>query len=95
MNNLSGKQLIKTNEISKSTSKGRHITSHRELVVLENGGILIDNPVMREGGIADSLGGLELTFETIIVLSKGYILKEIRFAKNHTPISSKLSVIRV
>jgi len=69
LNNLSGKQLMKTNTISTSTHKGRHVTSHRELLVLENGGILIDNPGMREVGIADSTDGLEITFETITELS--------------------------
>lgn len=70
LNNLSGKQLMKTNTISTSTNKGRHVTSHRELIVLENGGILIDNPGMREVGITDSVAGLEITFETIVKLSK-------------------------
>lgn len=70
LNNLSDKALMKTNSISASTNKGRHITSHRELIILENGGILIDNPGMREVGIADSTVGLEVTFETIAVLSK-------------------------
>jgi len=69
LNNLSGEQLMKTNPISTSTNKGRHVTSHRELIVLKNGGILIDNPGMREVGIADSTGGLEITFETIVKLS--------------------------
>ncbi|TYP99112.1 ribosome biogenesis GTPase [Tenacibaculum adriaticum] len=70
LNNLSGKQLMKTNTISTSTSKGRHVTTHRELIVLKNGGILIDNPGMREVGIADASSGLEKTFETIIELAK-------------------------
>ncbi len=70
LNNLLGKQLMKTNTISSSTNKGRHVTSHRELLVLENGGILIDNPGMREVGIADSKDGLEITFSKIIELSK-------------------------
>jgi ribosome biogenesis GTPase len=70
LNNLSGKQFMKTNTISTSTNKGRHVTSHRELLILENGGILIDNPGMREVGIVDSADGLEITFETIVKLSK-------------------------
>jgi len=61
--------LCKTNSISASTNKGRHVTSHRELLVLENGGILIDNPGMREVGIADSTDGLEITFDSIFELS--------------------------
>ncbi|MBT8260781.1 MAG: ribosome small subunit-dependent GTPase A, partial [Bacteroidia bacterium] len=70
LNSLSGEEQMKTGEISSSVNKGRHITSHRELIVLKNGGILIDNPGMREVGIADSTKGLETTFKTIIELSK-------------------------
>jgi len=65
LNNLSGKSIMKTGAISQSTNKGRHVTSHRELTILENGGILIDNPGMREVGIADAESGLEITFEPI------------------------------
>ena len=65
LNNLSGKPLMQTGAISQSTNKGRHVTSHRELIILENGGILIDNPGMREVGITDSAGGLEITFDLI------------------------------
>ena len=70
LNNLSGKNIMKTDFISQSTSKGRHVTSHRELIVLENGGILVDNPGMREVGIADSTRGLEITFDLIFSLSQ-------------------------
>ncbi len=76
LNTLSGQQQMKTNTISTSTNKGRHITSHRELLVLENGGILIDNPGMREVGIVDSATGLEKTFETIVQLSKDCKFKD-------------------
>jgi ribosome biogenesis GTPase len=65
LNNLSGKSIMLTGAISQNTNKGRHVTSHRELIVLENGGILVDNPGMREVGIADSTGGLEITFDLI------------------------------
>ena len=69
LNNLSGKTLMRTDTISQSTNKGRHITSHRELIVLESGGILVDNPGMREVGITDTSRGLETTFDRIIRLS--------------------------
>ena len=71
INSLAGRAIMRTDTISKSTNKGRHITSHRELVILEDGGILIDNPGMREVGIADSGSGLEITFDIIANLS-GY-----------------------
>ena len=76
LNNLSAKQIMKTNTISESTNKGRHITSHRELLILDDGGILIDNPGIREVGIADSTEGLEITFETIIELSNNCKFKD-------------------
>jgi ribosome biogenesis GTPase / thiamine phosphate phosphatase len=70
LNNLSGSTIMRTDTISESTNRGRHVTSHRELIILENGGILIDNPGMREVGIADTTGGLEITFDVIIKLSQ-------------------------
>ena len=70
INNLSGKPIMRTDTISQSTNKGRHVTSHRELIILENGGILVDNPGMREVGIADSTSGLEITFDLIFSLSQ-------------------------
>ncbi len=76
LNNLSGKTLMKTDTISQSTSKGKHVTSHRELIILENGGILIDNPGMREVGIADSASGLEITFDIIVRLAQGCKFKD-------------------
>ncbi len=70
LNNLSGKTVMKTDAISLTTNRGKHVTTHRELIVLEDGGILIDNPGMREIGITDSDGGLETTFDEIIRLSE-------------------------
>lgn len=69
LNNLSGKILMKTGTISLSTKKGQHITSHRELFVLDNGGIFIDTPGMREIGIADNTNALEATFNAIVALA--------------------------
>lgn len=76
INMLSGKNLMQTGEISQTTNKGRHVTSHRELIILENGGILIDNPGMREVGIADSESGLEITFDRIVSLSQNCKFKD-------------------
>ncbi|MCZ7609652.1 MAG: ribosome small subunit-dependent GTPase A [Ignavibacterium sp.] len=76
LNNLSGKSLMRTDSISQSTNKGRHITSHRELIILENGGILVDNPGMREVGIVDSTSGLEITFDLITKYSQNCKFKD-------------------
>ena len=70
LNKLSGKELMNTGEISESIDRGKHITTHRELIVLENSGIFIDNPGMREIGITNTSVGLETTFEKIVELSQ-------------------------
>jgi len=76
LNKLSGRTIMKTGTISQSTNKGIHVTSHRELIVIENGGILIDNPGMREVGIADTAYGLEVTFDKIIRISQNCKFKD-------------------
>jgi len=69
INNLLKKNILKTGQISSSTNKGRHVTDHRELFVLENGGIIIDTPGMRELGITDSGEGIKTTFQEIYDIS--------------------------
>lgn len=70
LNNLVGDAVMKTQSISSSTHKGKHSTTHREMIFLKSGGIIIDNPGMKEVGIVDSSDGLELTFGTITELSR-------------------------
>lgn len=69
INTLSGSQQMKTGVIGQGTNRGKHVTTSRELIVLEGGGVLIDNPGMREVGMADVSEGLEHTFEMITELS--------------------------
>ncbi len=65
VNNLIKREVLRTGEISHSTNKGRHVTEHRELFVLDNGGIIIDTPGMKELGLTDDEGGLSVTFRDI------------------------------
>lgn len=69
INNLLKRQVLKTGHISNSTNKGRHITEHRELFILENGGIIIDTPGMKEVGMTDNQEGIKATFQDISSLS--------------------------
>lgn len=48
VNQLLGEEWQWTSEVNELTGKGRHTTTARELLVLEEGGILIDNPGIRE-----------------------------------------------
>lgn len=75
-NLLTDKQVMKTRTISTSTNKGRHTTSHRELLILENGGVIIDNPGIREVGITDTSGGIETTFDIISDIAEGCKFKD-------------------
>lgn len=69
LNRLCGEDRMRTDGISTSSGKGRHVTSHRALFVLEGGMLLIDNPGMREVGVVDSGGGLEATFDHVLAYS--------------------------
>ena len=44
INRLVGTDVQKTREVREADSKGRHTTTHRELVVLPGGGLIIDTP---------------------------------------------------
>lgn len=70
INKLLGKKNIKTDEISSYSGRGKHITTSRQMYFLQNGAIVIDNPGMREVGVADVGGGVDSFFEEINDFSK-------------------------
>jgi ribosome biogenesis GTPase len=63
INRLMGQDLLATKVIREDDDKGRHTTTHRQLLRLPNGGIVIDTPGMRELQIYT--GNLSKTFEDI------------------------------
>lgn len=70
INKLLGNDLIKTEDISSYSERGKHITTNRQMYFLENGGIVIDNPGMREIGITDAGEGINSLFGEITTLSE-------------------------
>jgi ribosome biogenesis GTPase / thiamine phosphate phosphatase len=68
INRLLGRDVQRTAEVRESDSKGRHTTTHRELVILPGGGLLIDTPGMRELQLWDVSTGLDDAFEDITAL---------------------------
>ncbi|WP_061248216.1 ribosome small subunit-dependent GTPase A [Leptospira alstonii] len=60
INSLLGAEIQKTNEVKSSDGTGRHTTTHRELFLLPSGGILMDNPGIREVGLFSGGGEDEL-----------------------------------
>jgi ribosome biogenesis GTPase / thiamine phosphate phosphatase len=69
INRLVGADVRKTREVRESDSKGRHTTTHRELVVLPGGGLMIDTPGMRELQLWDASDSVRDTFEDIEALA--------------------------
>lgn len=64
INTLAGWEIMNTGEIRETDSKGRHTTTHRELIEL-NGISLIDTPGLRELGMIDAEEGIAGTFSDI------------------------------
>ena len=69
INRLIGTDIRKTRDVRDSDSKGRHTTTNRELVVLPNGGLLIDTPGMREIQLWDVGTAVRETFDDIDALA--------------------------
>ncbi|KPK35781.1 MAG: GTP-binding protein [Nitrospira bacterium SG8_35_1] len=70
LNNLIGESVFKTKTVREKDSKGRHATTHRQLIKLESGAMVIDTPGMRELGNFSVDSGLDETFDEIVELSK-------------------------
>ena len=65
VNALAGEDIMGVNEIREDDSKGRHTTTHRQLIMLENGAMIIDTPGMRSIGMWDISTGLSEAFEDV------------------------------
>ncbi len=68
LNNLLGKELLATKEIREKDDKGKHTTTNRQLLILENGSMIIDTPGMRELGNIGVESGINEVFEDIAEL---------------------------
>lgn len=65
VNLLLGEERMATQSIRQDDDHGRHTTSHRELVLLPGGGLILDTPGIREVGLIDAEDGLRQTFDDI------------------------------
>lgn len=64
INRLLGEERMETGGL-RNDDKGHHTTTHRELLFLPGGAMVIDTPGMRELGLWDAASGLEETFGDI------------------------------
>lgn len=65
INLLLGQEMMKVGEIRESDDRGRHTTTHRQMLLVPQGGLFIDTPGMRELQLWGSDEGLQTTFEDI------------------------------
>jgi ribosome biogenesis GTPase len=65
VNVLLGEARMATQAIRESDDQGRHTTSHRQLVLLPGGGMIVDTPGVREVGLIDANEGVDMVFEDI------------------------------
>ncbi|MBU0729420.1 MAG: ribosome small subunit-dependent GTPase A [Proteobacteria bacterium] len=70
VNNLIGESKYTTKTVSRKESKGRHATTHRQMIKLDSGAMIVDTPGMRELGNFSVATGLDETFSEIITLSE-------------------------
>jgi ribosome biogenesis GTPase len=69
INRLVGDETRRTRDVRASDSRGRHTTTHRELIPLPDGGLIIDTPGMRELQLWDAGDAMRQTFDDVEALA--------------------------
>jgi ribosome biogenesis GTPase len=80
VNALAGAERQRTAAVREDDSKGRHTTTHRELVRLPGGALLIDTPGIRSLGVAGASDGLDPAFADITELALACRFSDCRHA---------------
>jgi ribosome biogenesis GTPase len=65
LNTLAGETIMEVKAIREEDGKGRHTTTHRQMVRLPDGALIIDTPGMRELGLWDADQGVNALFSNI------------------------------
>jgi ribosome biogenesis GTPase len=69
VNALAGKTLMHTQAVVEGDSLGRHTTTHRELIMLPSGALILDTPGMRELGLYEADSGVSTAFADVETLA--------------------------
>ncbi len=71
VNRMAGEARQATREVSETDGKGVHTTTSRDLIRLHGGGVIIDNPGIREIAFWSEDGGIDSVFPEIEALAEG------------------------
>ena len=71
VNRLLGEEMQVTGEVSEAVGKGKHTTTMRDLILMPGGGMVIDNPGVREVAFWVDEGGVDATFAEIAAIGEG------------------------
>lgn len=77
VNAILGEERMRTGAVRPDDARGRHVTTHRQLVLLPGGGLLLDTPGMRELQLAGA-EGLDAVFDDIGALAAQCRFKDCR-----------------
>jgi ribosome biogenesis GTPase len=69
VNALAGRPVMATQAIREHDARGRHTTTHRELILLPSGRLVLDTPGMRELGVWEADAGVGTTFADVEALT--------------------------
>lgn len=70
INNLFQEEIMKVNVLRKNIEKGRHTTTHKQMIILPEGGLIIDTPGIRELQLWDAQDGISQVFSDIEEFAK-------------------------
>lgn len=71
VNALVGREVLATGEVREEDARGRHTSVHRQMIVLDAGGVIIDTPGMRELQLWDVDEAINETFQDVADLGAG------------------------
>lgn len=70
VNTLLGDDRIEVCDVGIQSNRGKHTTTQREMYFLDNGGIVVDNPGIREVGLTDLRVGIDDQFDEIVIAAQ-------------------------
>lgn len=81
INSLYGSVIHETNDVRHGDDRGKHTTTYREMIILPDGGLLIDTPGMRELQMWDADSGFNASFQDIEALAEQCRFQDCRHLK--------------